>query len=65
MENDVKTWIVTYKHPSTGETVNGIEYAKTKKQAVKQARKHNTPTQGNSFFWEIVSVEEQDMGGFV
>lgn len=58
MENDVKTWVVIYKHPTTGETVKGFVYAKTKKEAVKKARKNNTPTQEESFFWEIVSVEE-------
>lgn len=59
MENNVKTWEVTYKHPSTGKLVTAFVYGKTKKEAVKKARDNNTPTQGNSFFWEIVSVEER------
>lgn len=54
----MKTWKVTYKHPSTEKTVTALVYGKTKKEAVKKARANNTPTQGNSFFWEIVSVEE-------
>ena len=37
MENNVKTWGVTYKHPFTGETVKSFVYARTKKEAVKKA----------------------------
>ena len=58
MENDVKTWEITYKHPFTGKTAKSFVYARTKKEAVKKARENNTPTRGETFFWEIVSVEE-------
>ena len=58
MGNDIKTWVVTYKHPISGKTVKCIEHAATKRQATQKALGHNTPTEGGSFFWEIVSVEE-------
>lgn len=61
MENNVKTWEVIYKHPFTGKIVKSFVYGKTKKEAVKKAQKINTPTQGNSFYWEIVSIEEHCM----
>ena len=58
MENNIKTWAVTYQHPITGVFVKTFVYAPSKKEAVKQARENNVPTMGKSFFWEIVSVEE-------
>lgn len=61
MENNVKTWEVTYKNPSTGETVKSFVYGKTKKEAVKKALANNVPTQGKTFFWQIVSLEEFSM----
>ena len=61
MENNVKTWEVTYKHPSTGETVKCLVYGKTKKEATKKAWENNVPTRGKTFFWEIVSIEELRM----
>lgn len=56
--NNIKSWNVTYKHPFTGKEIKAIVYGETKKQAVKQARANNVPTKGESFYWEIVSIEE-------
>ena len=58
MENNVKTWEVTYKHPFTVETAKTFVHARTKKEAVKKARENNVPARWKTFFWEIVSVEE-------
>ena len=58
MENNIKSWNVIYKHPFTGEEVKTIVYGETKKQATKQARANNVPTNVGSFYWEIVSIEE-------
>ena len=54
----IKSWRVTYRHPSTGEEVQAIVHGETKEQALAQARKENVPTYRGSFFWLIVSVEE-------
>jgi hypothetical protein len=61
MENNVKTWEVTYKHPFTGELRKALVYGKSKKEAGKKARENNVPTRGKTFFWEIVSIEELRM----
>lgn len=58
MDTNVKSWEVLYRHPFTGETVKAVVHGETKKQAMKQARENNVPTTGQSFFWEIISVEE-------
>ena len=58
MENNIKTWRVTYQHPITGEIVTALVYAPNKKEAVKQAMENNVPTVGKSFFWRIVEVSE-------
>ena len=58
MENNIKTWRVTYQHPITGEIVKTLVYAPNKKEAGKQAFENNVPTMGRSYFWKIVSVEE-------
>ena len=58
MENNIKTWRVTYQHPITGEVVKALVYAPDKKGAAKQAFENNVPTMGKSYFWKIVSVEE-------
>lgn len=55
----VKTWDVTYKHPITGEKLKTVVFAKNLKEAREKAFADNTPTQGNSFYWEIDSVEER------
>ena len=58
MNTTVKTWNVTYKHPFTNEIVKTVVYAKNRKEAVKKARDNNVPTMGETFFYEIVSIEE-------
>lgn len=58
MNTIIKTWNVTYKHPFTNEIVKSLVYAKDKKEATKKARSNNVPTHGNTFFYEIVSIEE-------
>ena len=58
MNTIIKTWDVTYKHPFTNEIVKAFVYAKDRKEAVKKARNNNIPTHGNTFFYEIVSIEE-------
>lgn len=58
MNDVVKSWVVTYRHPISGKTLRGIEHAATKRQATQKAMDHNTPTENGSFFWEIESVEE-------
>lgn len=59
MNDKIKSWVVTYKHPMTGETVKGIEHAETKPEASKKAMAHNTPISPVShFFWVLESVEE-------
>lgn len=58
MNTIVKVWNVTYKHPFTNETVKTVVYAKNRKEAVKKARDNNVPTMGETFFYEIVSIEE-------
>ena len=55
---NIKSWNVIYKHPFTGQELKSIVFAETKKQATKQARANNVPTKGESFYWEIVSIEE-------
>ena len=54
----IKTWNVTYKHPFTNEIVKTVVYAKDQKEAAKKARDNNVPTRGETFFYEIVSIEE-------
>lgn len=60
MNTIIKTWNVTYKHPFTEEVVNALVFAKNRKEAVKKARENNVPTRGETFFYEIVSVEEAE-----
>lgn len=59
MENEVKTWTVIYKHPFTGKTVKTVVFSRDKSEAMQQAMKNNVPTRGDSFFWEIESIEEK------
>ena len=60
MNTIIKTWNVTYKHPFTNEIVKTLVYAKDRKEAVKKARDNNVPTMGETFFYEIVSIEESE-----
>lgn len=59
MNTIIKTWNVTYKHPFTNKIVKTLVYAKDKKDATRKARENNVPTHGKTFYWEIVSIEEQ------
>ena len=54
----IKSWKVTYKHPSTGEEIRAIVHGETKEQARAQAIKDNVPTYRGSCYWQIVSIEE-------
>ena len=54
----IKSWKVTYRHPRTNEEVNAIVHAENRNEAWTKACKDNVPTRGDSFFWEIVSIEE-------
>lgn len=58
MTNNIKSWKITYKHPSTGEEIQAIVPGETKEQARAQAIKDNVPTYRGTFFWKIVSIEE-------
>lgn len=54
----IKSWKVTYRHPLTGEEVKAIVHAENRNEAWVKACKDNVPTVRDSFFWQIVSVEE-------
>lgn len=58
MKNNIRTWEITYKHPSTGETVKAFVYASTEMEARKKAWENNVPTRGESFFWKVISIKE-------
>lgn len=59
MNSKLKSWVITYKHPITGEKIKSIEHAETKPEAALKAMAHNTPVAPRSpFFWELESVEE-------
>ena len=58
MNDKMKVWNITYKHPKTGEIVRATTYAEDEASARKRAMELNVPTMKESFYWEIVSVVE-------
>ena len=60
MNEIIKTWNVLYKHPLTNEIVKAVVYAKDIGEARKKAIEYNVPTLKNSFYFEIISIEEKE-----
>ncbi len=56
MENEVRSYRVTYQHPTTDEYVTEIVHGRSLREATAKALENNTPTQGTSFYWKLVSV---------
>lgn len=56
MENEVHSYRVTYQHPTTDETVIAIVHGRDLREATAKALQNNTPNQGTSFYWKIVSI---------
>lgn len=58
MNPELKAWKVTYKHPFTNELITAIVYAESESDARKKAIENNVPTYKNSFYFQIVSIDE-------
>lgn len=56
--DEIKAWLIVYKHPTTGELVKSHEFAATRAEAIKKARESNIQDKISRRLWKIVSVEE-------
>lgn len=56
MANEVNSYKVTYQHPETEQTVTAIVHGRNLREATAKALQNNTPTQGTSFYWKLVSI---------
>lgn len=56
MTNEVHSYKATYRHPETGETVSAIVHGRSLREATAKALQNNVPAIGESFYWELISV---------
>lgn len=59
MSSETKAWDAIYINPFTGQEVKTVVYANSQSEATSIAMDDNVTNEGNSFYWEILTIVER------